>query len=251
MRSKSQYFNCFDLRPCPCPNMSECNNIYGYNTIDLIVNNEMKIDENDKDFISMLISLEQSSSSDDETMMCSTRVKLENKKNISPKRAGGNGNQSNVETSMSMSHGYHGCLQISNGSQRACTTKKGKIQEIFPVTLFKILEGSDAGGYSHIISWLPHGHAFKIHDDKMFEKYVLKKHFKSTFESFKRQLYIYGFKKIGRRFTDPGAYYHDEFIKGQQDLCSNIIKWTKKTSQFTTPSPNFDRVPTTLRNLKY
>jgi len=47
---------------------------------------------------------------------------------------------------------------------------RGRNQETFPTKLFKVLQHSDAGGYSSIISWLPHGRAFKIHNIDLLKK---------------------------------------------------------------------------------
>jgi len=102
-------------------------------------------------------------------------------------------------------------------------TQEFKRKETFPIQLFEILEKSDAFGYSSIVSWLPHGRAFKIYNEELFFKNIIRKHFRQTeFKSFKHQLYVYGFKKIGKRFTDSGAYYHDSFIRGRLDLCRSM-----------------------------
>ena len=120
---------------------------------------------------------------------------------------------------------------------------------MFPIKLFKLLEQSSVSEHACIVSWLPHGRAFKIHDEKMFEKHVLKAHFQSSSESFKRQLYFYGFKKIGKRFIDFGAYYHSHFIRDQPKLCCKIFKLHKSLeSDFQVP--NFDKVPRYLQNAR-
>ena len=120
---------------------------------------------------------------------------------------------------------------------------------MFPIKLFKLLEQSSVSEHACIVSWLPHGHAFKIHDEKMFEKCVLKTHFQSSSESFKRQLYFYGFKKIGKRFIDFGAYYHSQFIRDQPKLCCKILK-LDKSSESEFQVPNFDKVPRHLQNAR-
>ena len=221
--------------------------------IDLI-NSDMEIDDNDEDFKCMLKSIKRTSSNDadnlnpiglktiEKNINCDA-IEFECYKNNECKEQ-----EYNTETIFNSK--YHGCSQRPYESGIPCAVKNGRHQEIFPEILFRMLEESNASGHSHIISWLPHGHAFKIHDKNMFEENVLKNYFNSTFDSFKRQLYIYGFKKAGKQSTDFGAYYHDQFICGQKKMSSRIDKWKKKESAFETINPNFDIVPTTLNNMK-
>ena len=54
---------------------------------------------------------------------------------------------------------------------------RGRCQETFPIKLFKILESGDSLGYSSIVSWLPHGQAFKIYSIKRFKKEIITKYF--------------------------------------------------------------------------
>ena len=138
---------------------------------------------------------------------------------------------------------------FNSSNEAASTKKKGRHQEAFPHKLFKMLEDSDASGYSNILSWLPHGLAFKIHDENLFKHNVMKIYYKSTFESFKRQLYMYGFRKIGERFDDSGAYCHPRFICGRQDLCGEIVQINKDVAEVSFEDINFDQVPKNLKNL--
>ena len=98
--------------------------------------------------------------------------------------------------------------------------------ENFPKKLYKILERSDVEGHSSIISWLPHGRSFKIHNEDLFKEHIMTKYFYGTaIKSFKHQLYVYGFRKIGKRFSDAGSYHHQLFIRGRLDLCNEIIRF--------------------------
>lgn len=66
-------------------------------------------------------------------------------------------------------------------------------QNTFPIKLHSIIERAEIDNYSHIISWLPHGRSFQIHDNSMLLECILKKFFYiSKFSSFQRQLNIYG-----------------------------------------------------------
>uniref|UniRef100_A0A7S1BGB5 HSF-type DNA-binding domain-containing protein n=1 Tax=Corethron hystrix TaxID=216773 RepID=A0A7S1BGB5_9STRA len=73
-----------------------------------------------------------------------------------------------------------------------------------------------------IASWKSHGRAFCIYDNRKFVDIILKDYFKqSKWTSFQRQLNTYGFKRITRGI-DSGSYYHQCFLRGVPDLCSNI-----------------------------
>ena len=70
---------------------------------------------------------------------------------------------------------------------------------LFPTKLHFILEiVSKDPKLSDIVSWLPCGRAFKIHDPVAFANIVLPKYFVGmhSFRSFRRQLNIYGIKKL-------------------------------------------------------
>ena len=121
---------------------------------------------------------------------------------------------------------------------------RGRGQENFPKKLFKILERSDAGDYSSLISWLPHGRAFKIHNEDLFFNHIVKKYFlQKEIKSFKHQLYVYGFRKIGKRHPDVGAYYHEFFIRDRYDLCSRVIRLDCNASAIIGPTPDFYEMP--------
>jgi hypothetical protein len=62
----------------------------------------------------------------------------------------------------------------------------------FPAKLHEILSNPE---YEHIISWRPHGRSWEVKDRKLLVSVVLKKHFNhSNYESFNRQVNIWGFK---------------------------------------------------------
>ena len=50
----------------------------------------------------------------------------------------------------------------------------GKLKpKSFPVKLHELLEEAEARELDHIISWMPHGRAFRVHDQKLFIKEVV------------------------------------------------------------------------------
>lgn len=86
---------------------------------------------------------------------------------------------------------------------------------LFPQKLHALLE---EGKYANILSWLPHGRAFKIHNREQLVKVVLPTFSKSggrkSFATFQRQLHYYGFQRY-----DRGIYFHPYFLRGCFDLC--------------------------------
>lgn len=156
----------------------------------------------------------------------------------------------NIEDGQKHPRMYEGYPDFSKVPDDAVPEKtyknmRGRCQETFPTKLYKILRISNDGGYSHIISWLPHGRAFKIHSENLFEKHIMKKYFyQSKIDSFKHQLYSYGFKKIGQRFIDCGGYCHELFIRGRLGLCDKIERIEGKGSaRFCSQIPNFYEMP--------
>jgi len=77
--------------------------------------------------------------------------------------------------------------------------------------------------HAHIVGWMPHGCAFKVFNIPAFEKQVLPKYFKTCKEkSFRRQLCLWGFKRMNRGM-DKGAYYSPHFIRGKPELTQEMV----------------------------
>lgn len=93
---------------------------------------------------------------------------------------------------------------------------------LFPQRLHKVL---DEGKYENIISWQPHGRAFKVHKKEEFVKTVLPLFAKSgrTYASFMRQLNYYGYKRNDLSGPDKGSYYHPYFLRGRFDMCKDYM----------------------------
>jgi hypothetical protein len=102
---------------------------------------------------------------------------------------------------------------------------KGGVSVPFSVKLFHILEHIDLNepALAKIISWQPHGRCFLTHDaKKMEQENVLSRFFlQKKFTSFRRQLNLWGFKRI-RKGPDQGAYYHELFLRSKPYLCRAI-----------------------------
>ena len=94
--------------------------------------------------------------------------------------------------------------------------KHKKCDRNFPALLHTILSNDQ---YSHIISWMPHGRAWKIHDKDLLMEEVVPEFFgQSKYASFARQLSGWGFKRLHQTGADFGCYYHECFLRGHPKL---------------------------------
>ena len=66
--------------------------------------------------------------------------------------------------------------------------------EHFPHKMYDLLEDVGRKGLDDIVSWLPDGKSFKIHDQVRFEQSIMPMYFSgmSSYKSFRRQLNLYG-----------------------------------------------------------
>jgi hypothetical protein len=86
----------------------------------------------------------------------------------------------------------------------------------FPAKLHMILSNP---AYSHVITWMPHGRAWKILNKELFMKEVTPNYFgQNKYESFTRQLSGWGFKHLHQSGPDFRAYYHECFLRGLPHL---------------------------------
>ncbi|RKP36233.1 hypothetical protein BJ085DRAFT_5787, partial [Dimargaris cristalligena] len=85
--------------------------------------------------------------------------------------------------------------------------------------------------YQHLITWNASGSSFVVCDTNRLSQEVLPKHFKhGNFQSFVRQLNMYGFHKINKspRGQRPAAenqiweFSHPRFIRGHPELLDEI-----------------------------
>ena len=75
--------------------------------------------------------------------------------------------------------------------------KKGGVAVPFPFKLHQVLDEIKNDGFGDVISWQPHGRAFRIHDMKKFTTSIMEKYFNhKKLTSFQRQLNLYGFEKL-------------------------------------------------------
>lgn len=94
--------------------------------------------------------------------------------------------------------------------------KHKKSDRNFPALLHIMLSDEQ---YSHIISWMPHGRAWKIIDKELLMEEAAPKFFgQSKYASFARQLSGWGFKRLHKAGPDFGCYYHECFLRGHPRL---------------------------------
>lgn len=105
----------------------------------------------------------------------------------------------------------------------------------FPDRLQRLLRETEENGEDDIVSFLPHGRAFLVHDIDRFLKEIAPQYFKGQthWKSFCRQAQLYGFKRVNSG-ADVGAYYHELFLRGHPNLC----RYMKRTGA---PRSDVDR----------
>jgi HSF-type DNA-binding len=92
--------------------------------------------------------------------------------------------------------------------------KRVKHDETYILRMNDILEDAERDGYTHVVSWLDHGRAFKVHIPEIFYNAILPKYFSTTkHRSFTRWLRAWGFERHTEG-KDRGAWYHRFFIRG-------------------------------------
>jgi hypothetical protein len=77
--------------------------------------------------------------------------------------------------------------------------------------------------YNEIIAWNANGKTFCVIDPDKLEHSVLPNHFKhSSFNSFTRQLYFYGFQRMNPKEKSNYNFGNEHFIRDKPDLLTNI-----------------------------
>jgi HSF-type DNA-binding len=90
--------------------------------------------------------------------------------------------------------------------------------------LHKMLENAHRDGIDHIVSWVDDGNGFKVHNSDAFTKEVMPMFFDQTkYESFRRQLNLYGFTRISRGLR-RGIYSHPKFVAGNRPLVMTGVR---------------------------
>ena len=89
-----------------------------------------------------------------------------------------------------------------------------------------MLEEMATIGEESIVSWLPHGKAFRVHQPEVFARTVMQRYFskQTKYKSFQRQLHVYNFSRITNG-EDEGAYFHSKFNRNKK---STILRMSCK-----------------------
>mmetsp|Transcript_22157 Transcript_22157/g.61571 ORF Transcript_22157/g.61571 Transcript_22157/m.61571 type:complete len:435 (+) Transcript_22157:89-1393(+) len=102
---------------------------------------------------------------------------------------------------------------------------RGGVATPFPWRLHECLTTVEEEGLTSIVSWLPHGRAFKVHKIKEFSETIMPRFFGQTkYPSFQRQLNLYSFSRFAHHAKDKGAYYHSCFVQGQPQLVRQMVR---------------------------
>jgi hypothetical protein len=87
-----------------------------------------------------------------------------------------------------------------------------------------MLETMAKNGSQDIVSWQPHGKAFRVHQPEVFANAIMPHYFNQTkYKSFQRQLHIYGFHRINKGM-DKGAYFHHLFIQNKNTMSLRMVR---------------------------
>ncbi|KAG7373613.1 HSF-type DNA-binding protein [Nitzschia inconspicua] len=131
-------------------------------------------------------------------------------------------------TNVSASTSPHATATTANGTDTSSKDEEASSQDNaitnthklpFPWKLHKLLEHAEKEGYQDIISWEPDGKSFRVHKPIQFCESILGKFFRqSKYESFTRQLYIYGFSKVEGKGPSTGGFRHPQFLRDNRNL---------------------------------
>jgi hypothetical protein len=108
--------------------------------------------------------------------------------------------------------------------------QQGNPAVLFPWKLHEMLQNSLNDNKESVVSWLPEGRAFKVHNVPVFVHDILPQYFKQTkYKSFQRQLNLWGFERLT---SGPikGAYFHPSFLRDHPDWCKHLTRQRAKKS---------------------
>eukprot|EP00797_Seminavis_robusta_P033084 Sro75_g041010.2 (798) ;mRNA; f:13899-16292 len=122
---------------------------------------------------------------------------------------------------------------------KAFALKEGKSEdESFPHKLYRMLYEAEQDGHARIVSFLPSGCSFTIHNPKEFVCSIMPRYFTTRrVDSFLRQLHLYGFRRIPKG-KEKGAYFHKDFVTGKRYRIQGI-----KRKSVSTASPDSGQKP--------
>eukprot|EP00980_Cylindrotheca_fusiformis_P025774 scaffold14589_cov106-Cylindrotheca_fusiformis.AAC.3 len=76
-----------------------------------------------------------------------------------------------------------------------------------------------------IVSWMPHGKAFRVHKKDEFSDVIMPRYFKtSKLTHLSDTLRIWGFCRLKEKGPDRGAYYHVHFVRDDPSLTRHLSR---------------------------
>jgi len=121
---------------------------------------------------------------------------------------------------------------VHAGQEESTSTKLPMCYNLlFPQKLRRILsdaESNVAAGWDKVISWLPDGKGFKIHDSKRFAAEIMPRYFGSSkFRTFQRSLNLWEYKTslVG---SSRGVCSHPMFQRDSPELCEGMKRVIRK-----------------------
>jgi HSF-type DNA-binding len=100
--------------------------------------------------------------------------------------------------------------------------------ESFPEKLHRMLLQAELHGKGDVVCFTPSGLAFEIHRVDEFISDVIPEFFRhKSISSFRRQLSMYGFKRVKDNGPDHGAYQHELFRRDDPTLCRQMKRVTE------------------------
>ncbi|KAL7531138.1 hypothetical protein ACHAXR_005238 [Thalassiosira sp. AJA248-18] len=113
------------------------------------------------------------------------------------------------------------CTVSDNGASSSVHSTTKVRAKNFPEVLMEIVSNPD---YAHMVSWLPHGKSFAIHDPCRFSAEILPKYFRRViFRSFVRKLNRWGFRSVKRSLSGfESTFEHQYFCRDQPELSAKM-----------------------------
>lgn len=112
----------------------------------------------------------------------------------------------------------------------------------FPFKLHSMLDHAAEGGYENVVSWSG-DNGFLVHDKDAFVGTIIPKYFSQTkYRSFQRLLNMWGFQRL-REGPRKGAYYHDQFQRGNPGLCGSMKCEKIKKKAKAANNANYEKKP--------
>jgi hypothetical protein len=98
----------------------------------------------------------------------------------------------------------------------------------FPQKLHQLLEETEKNGQWQVISWLPDGKSFKVHDKEEFIRKIMPAFFDLTkYKSFQRNLNLWGFVTVPKG-PEKGKCSNSYFLRGFPLYCQAMKRITIK-----------------------